>query len=134
MKRPLQSLGDRIDPQDRTFEARVKLRNTEHRAIKPNMSAELRFTDFRTDSAMVVPSGIVGSDPEGDHVYVVASDTAQKRYIQLGPSQGGRSLVAKGLDFGERVVVAGQSELSDGMSVRQEGKKVASEPEKKREP
>ena len=135
MERPIQSLGDRIDPQDRTFEARLRVRNTEDRAIKPNMSAELRFTDFRTDSAMVIPSGVIRSDPKGDHIYVVSgSDTARKRYVELGPSQDGRSLVEKGLAYGDRVVIAGQGDLSDGMPVREEeGEEAMASKTEKRE-
>lgn len=120
-ERPIRSLGDRIDPQDRTFEARIRLRNTEDRSIKPNLSARLHFTDLRMDSAKIIPSGIIQSDPEGDHVYVVTpSDTARKRYIELGPSQNGKSLVREGLAFGDRIVVAGYDELSEGAAIREE--------------
>lgn len=120
-ERPITSVGDRIDPQDRTFETRIKLRNNEGRDIKPNLSARLTFTALRIDSARVIPSGIVQSDPKGDHVYVVSpSDTAKKRYIQIGPSQNGNSLVEEGLDLGEKVVVAGYDDLSDGTAVREE--------------
>jgi RND family efflux transporter MFP subunit len=120
-ERPIRSLGDRIDPQDRTFKARIRLENTEDRAIKPNLSARLHFTDLRVDSARIIPSGIVQSDPKGEHVYVATpSDTARKRYIEVGPSQEGRSLVKKGLELGEKVVVAGQDELRDGAAIREE--------------
>ncbi|MFB6258691.1 MAG: efflux RND transporter periplasmic adaptor subunit [Flavobacteriales bacterium] len=121
LRRPIRSLGDRIAPQDRTFEARLRIQNTEEHSIKPNLSADLRFTDFRTDSARIIPSGIVQSDPKGDHVYVVTSaDTVDKRYIELGVSQNGKSLVRKGLKFGDRVVVAGYGGLSTGTPVREE--------------
>ncbi len=119
--RGIHSLGDHIDPQDRTFEARVKIRNTEERIIKPNLSAELRFTSFKTDSALLVPSGIIQTDPEGEYVYVVTpSDTAKKRYVELGPSQDGRSLVRKGIEGGARVVVAGYDQVTDGAAVREQ--------------
>lgn len=118
--RAIHSLGDRIDPQDRTFEARVRIHNTKERTIKPNLSAELRFTAFKTDSALLLPSGIIQSDPEGDYVYVVApSDTARKRYLGLGPSQNGRTLVKSGLETGERVVIAGYDQVVDGVAVRE---------------
>ncbi len=132
-RRPIQSLGDRIAPQDRTFKVRAKIRNNEENAIKPNLSASLRFTDLSTDSALVIPSEIVQSDPKGDHVYVVGpSDTARKRYIELGPSQGHRSLVRKGLKVGDRVVVAGQDELSEGVKVRLEKEVMAKRRKQKR--
>lgn len=125
-ERPIRSLGDRIDPQDRTFKVRIRLENTDDRAIKPNLSARLHFTDLREDSARIIPSGIVQSDPKGDHVYVVnSSDTAQKRYIEVGPSQNGRSIVEKGLEFGEKVVMAGYEDLRDGTAVREQDEMTA---------
>lgn len=121
--RPVHSLGSRIHPQDRTFKVRVRLKNTESRSIKPNLSAKMRIRDMKEDSAVVLPSALVGSDPEGDFVYLVAKDgTAKKRYIELGPSQGDRSLVKKGLEFGEKLVTAGYDQLSDGMAVKEEEK------------
>lgn len=119
--RPIHSLGDRIHPQDRTFKVRVRLENTEDRAIKPNLSATMRIRDLKVDSAMVLPSALVSSDPEGDFVYLVRDDdTAEKRYIELGPSQGANSLVREGLDPGDDLVIAGYGRLSDGMKVRKE--------------
>lgn len=115
------SLGDRIHPENRTFKVRVDLQNTPERSIKPNLSATLRFRDLNADSAMVVPSGVIRSDRKGDFVYLVSpSDTAQKQYIELGPSQEGRSLVHTGLNSGDRVVVAGYDRLSKGMAIREE--------------
>ena len=50
-------------------------------------------------------------------VYVVGSNKAEKRPLVLGRRWDERVVVERGLKVGDRLVVAGQEKLSEGMKV-----------------
>ena len=57
--------------------------------------------------------------PKGQYVYVVKPGmTAEVREIELDRVDGDNSIIAKGLNKGEAVVVKGQLRLSPGAKVR----------------
>jgi RND family efflux transporter MFP subunit len=113
-------VGSAIDPQSRTFTIEATIPN-EERTIKPEMVAQIRLDRTTIDDALVIPRPAVVRDEAGTHVYTInRTDTAavaQKRDIVLGPSTGGRVVVESGLQAGDEVVVAGQTNLAPGQPV-----------------
>lgn len=109
-------VGSAIDAGSRTFEVEAVLDNTDL-MLKPQMVARLRVVRARHPDALVVPLGAVVRDETGDGVFVVTDGekgpTARRRKVELGARSGDRVEVADGLEPGERVVVAGQSDLTD---------------------
>jgi multidrug efflux system membrane fusion protein len=68
---------------------------------------------FEQPDAIVIPSTAVQTGPEGQYVYVVGQDmVADIRRIEVQRTEGERTIVAKGLSKGERVVTRGQLRLS----------------------
>ena len=68
---------------------------------------------------MVVPSQAVQSGPEGQYVYVVASDmTAEMRRVTVMRTEGEQAIIAKGLARDERVVTRGQLRLGPKVRVQ----------------
>jgi hypothetical protein len=74
----------------------------------------------------VVPESAVAYTLSGDWVYVVIHKTdskdqpllvAERRYIETGEHREGLVVVSKGLDAGDRVVIAGQLKLTPGAIV-----------------
>lgn len=66
----------------------------------------------------VVPVKATITGPKGTYVFVVQPDmTAAKRDIAVERVQGDESVIASGLEAGEKVVIDGQSRLVDGASV-----------------
>ena len=65
----------------------------------------------------VVPVEAVISFAGVTRVFVLDGDTARSRPIVCGRIRDGRQEVLEGLKLGERVVVSGQSKLTDGMNV-----------------
>jgi len=72
----------------------------------------------RTTSAMVViPRDAVMPERGINNVYVIESDRAVKKQVELGPQQGLMVAVSDGLQAGDLLVVRGQRELRDGSLV-----------------
>lgn len=68
--------------------------------------------------AIVVPSSAVQSGPAGQYLYVVKPDlTAELRNIKVARSEGADTVVAEGVQPGERVVTEGQLRLAQGSRV-----------------
>jgi membrane fusion protein, multidrug efflux system len=81
--------------------------------------------------ALVVPDQAVQAGQNGDLVFVVdEQDHAQVRPVKVEFARGGSTVVASGLQAGERVVVDGQLRLAPGAAVKIETEPahVAAEP------
>lgn len=110
-------VGNAVDPQSRTFPVELELTNPDGR-IKPAMVASVLLTRARLTNVLVVPQASILRDERGESVFVVAQtemgDVAQRRRIRTGPSFSGRVVVEDGLSAGDRLVVLGQNNISEG--------------------
>lgn len=113
---------DLVDNQINQTTATVRLKatfaNPEH-LLWPNqfIKARLRLT-VRKD-ALVVPATAVQRGPDGTFAYVIQPDqTVVPRAVTVELTQDDLSLVAKGLEAGEQVVVEGQGQLRAGARVQ----------------
>jgi len=112
--------GNIINPQNRTFEVEIRLRN-ERQRFKPNMLALLKLRDFQDPRAMVVPSILVKNDRNGSYVYLVerSDDLAKARkvYVTPGMTQGGDTMITAGLSPGQELIVQGYNLVKNGVPV-----------------
>lgn len=110
-------VGNTIDPDNRTFPIEVQLANPDGQ-FKPEMVVRVHLARQTLDSVVVIPLPAALRDEIGTSVFVADSTTeglvARLRYVTLGPSSEGLVVVTQGLRFGERVVVLGQNDLSNG--------------------
>lgn len=110
-------VGNAIDPASRTFPIEVQLDNAD-RQLKPAMVARVRLARQVLDSVVVVPLPAILRDETGTSVFVADSSAAglvaRQRYVTIGAISEGLAVIPSGLRFGERVVVLGQNDLSDG--------------------
>ncbi len=99
----------------RTIEAQIEA----NISILPGMFARIQLPLNTIDSAIVVPSQAVLVTPAGDRMlFVVNSDTVERRKVELGIEQGNRTQILSGVTAGEIVVVAGNEKLKPGAEVR----------------
>lgn len=128
---------------DRTFTGKIETtsprvrddtRNVAVRAVFPNPAEALRPGMFarvsvilpESNAVLVLPASAITYSPYGDSVYVVESETtpngvrevARQRFVEVGPRRGDQTSIRKGLNPGDRVVVAGQMKLRSGAAVR----------------
>jgi RND family efflux transporter MFP subunit len=115
-------IGSYINPENRTFKVRVDLEeNSEY--LKPNLFATIRVKDFYADSTIVLPSGNILQDFEGDNYVFVLNNIdlepkVEKREIKTGLSYDGLTHVVEGLSPGEYVIEKGARKVIDGEIVR----------------
>ena len=100
----------------------IRLRATfpnEDRALWPGEYVRVTLILGEQRDAVVVPAQAVQAGPEGAFVFVVQPDLkAQLRPVTAGRSAAGETVIAKGLNAGEKVVVDGQSRLAPGATVK----------------
>ncbi len=113
---PIVRTGNIIHPENRTFNVQVVLNNIENK-LKPNMMASLRINDYKIDEALVVPSAIIKNDITGQFLFIAEGNTANKVYVKSGRSYKDETVILKGLNEGDQVIVEGFNTVSNGTLV-----------------
>lgn len=123
-KAPISTVGNIINPANRSFAVEVMVPNTEG-ILKPNGVATLRIKDFAADKALVVPAITIGKDAKGDFVFVVKEEDGKKKavktYVTTGRTSEGKTMITEGLSEGDLVVVQGFNEVANGDLVTVQG-------------
>lgn len=71
-----------------------------------------------TQKHLVIPQDALLLDQQGPYVFVVSSDNkVEVQRITTGAQQGLSLIVTKGLELGDRVIVAGQQKVRSGITV-----------------
>lgn len=107
-----------IDPSTRTFQAQVSIANA-NSEIRPGMFARATV-NFGTKERVVVPDkAVIKQTGTNDrYVYVLNGDIVNYTKVQLGKKVGSIYEIMSGVEAGQKVVVAGQSRLSDLSKVK----------------
>ncbi|TLX72099.1 efflux RND transporter periplasmic adaptor subunit [Labilibacter sediminis] len=113
---PISRTSNIIHPDNRTFNVQVELDNVDGK-LKPNMMAKLLIKDYSLNNAMVVPSAIIKNDITGKFLFSVHNGKAQKVYVETGRSYKDETVITKGLNSGDQVVVEGFNTVSNGALV-----------------
>jgi len=106
-----------INPENRSFKVSIKVRNEDSK-IKPNMLAEVKFKDFESEAALVVPSIIVKKDFRGNYLFmskqVDGQPMAKKTYVETGKSRANETMIISGLNAGDQVIIGGYNKVVEG--------------------
>lgn len=115
------TLDNVIDPGTGTVKAKARFANADARLF-PSQFVNVRVLLDTVSDAITVPAAALRTGPDGDFVYVVGADRkAQLRKVVRGPAAGDTVSLKQGLKLGEKVVISGGDQLSDGASVRLPG-------------
>lgn len=106
-----------VDPHTRLVDVIVRLQGKQAQTFLPGMRVRGVLT-LVTRRALAVPRSAVLHDSRGDYLFVVKHGTAHRVDVHKGLESHGLVAVRGALHAGERVVVQGNYELSDGMAVR----------------
>ncbi|MFW5886154.1 MAG: efflux RND transporter periplasmic adaptor subunit [Bacteroidota bacterium] len=114
---PIYRTSSVLDRDSRTFEIELRMKNMDER-IKPNSMSIIRINDYSSDSALVVPSIIIKRDFKGSYVYTAKESgkkmLANKVYIKTGKSFEDLTELKAGINPGDRIIVKGYNQVSDG--------------------
>ena len=113
----LVTIDNQIDPTTGTVKLRAEFPNTDE-ALFPNQFVNVQLVVDEIKGATVVPNGAIQRGTVGTFVYVVTGQkTSTVRPVTTGPSDRGLTVVSKGLQPGELVVVDGVDKLREGAAV-----------------
>jgi multidrug efflux system membrane fusion protein len=100
-----------VDPSTGTIRLRAQFDNADA-ALWPGQFVNVSLRLYEQADALVVPATAVLTGPEGQYVYVIGDEmVAEVRRVTVARTEGERSIIAKGVAKGERVVTRGQLRL-----------------------
>jgi RND family efflux transporter MFP subunit len=123
----IREIAKEADPTTQTFRVRAAMEAPKNVQILPGMTATVTVTFHRASilgnqllvpvSAVMTPAG-----GQGPVVWVIGPDQkVSPRLVKVGAVTGGRIEIVEGLQPGDRIVVAGVTQLRDGQKVRDLG-------------
>ncbi len=119
-------VSTRSDERTQTYAVKFVMDAPDDINLLPGMSARV-FADLNAKSKAVkevyVPAHTVLEDSQGRFVYVVTETEStqgkiERRAVVVGALNENGILILQGLDVGDRVVTAGMSKMSPGLTVR----------------
>jgi membrane fusion protein (multidrug efflux system) len=110
----------RVDPNTRNATVRARLSGPS--APAPGASVRVQVPVGALDTVIGVPVSALRKGPQGDHVFVIAADSAGKprahvRTVQSGPVLGEDVLIYDGIEAGEQVATSGSFKLREAVLV-----------------
>lgn len=107
-----------VDPQTRTFQAEVLVDNPGER-IFPGMFARVNLSHGAHNRVVVPDRAIVKQTGSGNrYVYVYKNGKVSYNRVETGQRIGDSYELLSGINSGDTVVIAGQSRLADGITVK----------------
>jgi membrane fusion protein, multidrug efflux system len=111
----VEQVGVMADPLMHTYKAKIAIPNQDH-TLLPGMLCNVTVVDSSNQTGVIVPTGCVMADENGNHYLFVADTTrniAQRREVTPGTFVKTGLEITSGLQFGEWIIVSGQQKLSD---------------------
>ena len=107
-----------VDAKSGTFSVRAEMPNPDRELLPGQFTNVSVLLDVR-ENAVAVPTKAITIEKSGSFIYVVKADASvEKRFIQTGPEVENATIVERGLNPNEIIVVEGQHKLSHGTKVK----------------
>lgn len=124
MDATISQAGNFINPANRTFKVEVSVPNKDEN-IKPNMTAKIRINDYKNNTAILIPQGIISENASGQqYVFIVTNKTennevqTEKAIITTGKMQGDLIEVLSGIENGAEIIEEGARSIREGQIVK----------------
>jgi multidrug efflux system membrane fusion protein len=110
-------IDNSVDLTTGTIKLKATFDNAAH-ALWPGQFADVNMTLKSQPNAIVVPTAALQTSQNGTYVYVVDENlTAKQQPVKVGWNVGEETVIASGLQPGQRVVTDGQLRLTPGAKV-----------------
>lgn len=114
----LNFIDNNVDLQTGTIQLKGVFKNQD-KSLWPGQFVNVTLFLSRQDNALVVPTQAVQTGQAGQYVYVIKADlTVELRAVTVAKIVDDETVIAKGLNAGEEVVVDGQLRLVPGAKVQ----------------
>ncbi|MBE7049588.1 MAG: efflux RND transporter periplasmic adaptor subunit [Ruminococcaceae bacterium] len=94
------------------YSVRVSVDNTDEK-IKAGMLADISLTTAEKDDVITVPTDSLINESGEYYVYVSEKETAKKRKVTIGVTDGVYTEIIRGIKSGDKVIVEGKEYLSE---------------------
>ena len=106
-----------VDAKSGTFSVRAEMPNPDRELLPGQFTNVKVLLDVR-ENAVAVPTKAIIIEKSGSFIFVMKrGGIVEKRFIQTGPEVENTTVVERGLNPGEVIVVEGEHKLSHGMKV-----------------
>jgi len=113
----LSFIDNTVDLTTGTIKLKATFANQQH-ALWPGQFVDVNLTLATQSNAIVIPSSALMTGQSGTFVYVVDQDlTVKPQPVKVAHSVGDESVIASGLQAGQRVVIDGQLQVIPGGKV-----------------
>lgn len=110
-------IDNTVDTATGTIKLKATFGNEQH-ALWPGQFVDVNLTLKSQPNAIVVPTAALQTSQQGTFVYVINPDlTAQPQSVKVAWTVGDNTVIASGLQPGQRVVTDGQLRLTPGTKV-----------------
>lgn len=111
------SIDRAVDSHTRTVSARIVIDNKDG-SLKPGMVGRARILKKSYTNAIIIPAASILHLQTGPAVMVVINGTAQQKAIEIETVNGENVLIKAGLNAGDKLIVAGAFQVSNGTRVK----------------
>ena len=106
------------DPDTAMVALRARFANDDE-TLWPGETVEVTLTLATLTNVVVVPSCAVQSGLAGPYLLVVRPDlTVERRPVTLGNRFGKETIIASGIQAGERLITSGQKDIAPGKQIK----------------
>jgi membrane fusion protein, multidrug efflux system len=111
-------IDNQIDIATGTIHLRATFQNEDER-LWPGEFVIARLILGDRPNAVTVPARTVMQGPQGTYVYIIKPDgTAERRPVEVGPTQDGLAVIDRGIAAGNHVIVDGQYRVINGAKLK----------------
>jgi len=105
-----------IDRASQTCDIEIEASNPDYK-LKPGMFTRVELVTLEHEDVPVIPTDAILKEDEQTFVYVVSDGKALKKEVTTGISDGVKTEILLGLEPDQELIVAGHSNLRDGVPV-----------------
>jgi membrane fusion protein, multidrug efflux system len=112
----LSSRDQAVDARSRTVTARIMIENKDG-TLRPGMVGRASILRKKYKNAIVIPSTALLRLQNGISAMVVENNVARQRNVRVGATNVDSALITEGLRAGDKLIVTGGFQVSDGTKV-----------------
>ena len=116
-------INDRVDPESRTVELRLPIRNPNYR-ISSGLGVRA-LIETPPESAIILPRSAVKGDSAAAYIFLFEKGIARRRDVKVESIDFERVKVTQGVRTGEKIIQNPPSTLRDGQEVERKQRKPA---------